>query len=87
MPYIVSLEPAAARQLRKLSAQVRAQVLPVIQALADDPRPSGVVKMEGPEGYYRVRSGDYRIVYSIEDEALIVLVVRIAHRREVYRRR
>lgn len=85
MAYTVNLEPAAERQLRKLTPQARAQVLPVIYALANNPRPSGVVKLEGAGGEYRVRSGDFRIVYTIEDAALIVLVVRIAHRRDVYR--
>lgn len=85
MAYTVSLKPAAARQLRKLPPQVQDQLLPVIEALANNPRPSGVVKLEGPSGEYRVRSGDFRIVYTIQDEALIVFVVRIANRRDVYR--
>ena len=83
----VEIEPAARRQLRKLPLQAQAQIMPVIDALALDPRPSGVVKMEGPEGHYRVRSGDLRIIYAIEEAALIVLVVRIANRREAHRRR
>jgi mRNA interferase RelE/StbE len=49
------------------------------------PRPPGVVKMHGSEGYYRLRVGDYRVVYAIEDAVLLVLVVRIGHRRDVYR--
>ena len=56
-----------------------------ILALAEEPRPPAAVKMQGPEGYYRVRVGDYRVVYAIEDDVLLVLVVRIGHRREVYR--
>jgi mRNA interferase RelE/StbE len=56
-----------------------------ILALAEEPRPPGVVKMQGAEGYYRLRIGDYRVVYAIEDDVLLVLVVRIGHRREVYR--
>ena len=56
-----------------------------IDALAAMPRPAGVVKMHGSEGYYRLRVGDYRVVYEIEDDVLTVLVVRIGHRREVYR--
>jgi len=56
-----------------------------ILALAEEPRPQGVVKMHGSEGYYRLRVGDYRVVYAIEDAVLLVLVVRIGLRREVYR--
>jgi len=53
--------------------------------LANNPRPFGSDKLAGPEELYRVRVGDYRIVYQIQDEALLVLVVKIGHRREVYR--
>ena len=56
-----------------------------ILALAENPRPPGVEKLVGPESFYRVRVGDYRIIYQIEDDRFIVLVIRIRHRREVYR--
>jgi mRNA interferase RelE/StbE len=56
-----------------------------ILALAEEPRPPRAVKLQGAEGYFRIRVGDYRVVYAIEDDVLIVLVVRIGHRREVYR--
>jgi len=56
-----------------------------ISALADEPKPPGAEKVEGYD-YWRVRSGDYRIVYAVEDEALTVVIVRVGHRREVYRR-
>jgi len=56
-----------------------------ILALAEEPRPPSAVKMHGSEGYCRLRVGDYRVVYAIEDAVLLVLVVRIGHRREVYR--
>ena len=56
-----------------------------ILALAENPRPSGCVKLSGLENLWRVRVGDYRILYSIEDQQLIVLIVSVAHRREVYR--
>ena len=54
-------------------------------SLAENPRPEGMEKLTGRENRYRLRVGDYRIVYSIADEALIVMVIRIGHRREVYR--
>ena len=61
------------------------RIAAAIEALAGDPRPSGVTKLRGPEAFYRIRVGDYRVVYAIEDDGLLVLVVRVAHRREVYR--
>lgn len=86
MRYTVAFTPAATRQFRKLPRTVQAILRPAINALADDPRPSGVKKLtNADQGTYRVREGDYRIVYDIEDDILLVLVVRVGHRREVYR--
>jgi mRNA interferase RelE/StbE len=59
--------------------------LAAIGALAESPRPPGCVRLQGPDGFYRVRIGDYRIVYLIEDRVLLVCVIRIAHRKDVYR--
>lgn len=56
-----------------------------IDALAEDPRPPGVEKLKGSDNLFRVRSGDYRIVYTIEDHVLVIVVVHVAHRRDVYR--
>ena len=53
--------------------------------LSGDPRPRGVVKLSGEEGLYRVRSGDYRAIYRLEDDLMVVLVVKVGHRREIYR--
>lgn len=82
--YSVGFTPAAARQWRQPTRQVQAQLQPVIDALASEPRPSGVVKLEGGEGY-RIRSGDFRVVSDIQDRELIVMIVRVANRRKVYR--
>ena len=81
----VELSPAAKRHLRKINPVVRERILRRLICLETDPRPSGVVKLEGITGYYRLRVGDYRVIYRIEDERLIVVVMRIGHRREVYR--
>jgi mRNA interferase RelE/StbE len=56
-----------------------------MEGLADDPRPHGAKKLVGADRTYRIRVGDYRIVYEIGDEVLVVLVIRVAHRREAYR--
>jgi len=69
-----------------LPQDVRQRIDARIQSLADNPRPPGVEKLGGEERLYRVRVGDYRVVYSIEDDVLLVLVVRIGHRGEVYRK-
>jgi mRNA interferase RelE/StbE len=63
---------------------VQAQLQPVINDLATEPRPPGVVKLEGGEDY-RVRSGNFRVVYAIEDRALRVTIVRVGNRKEIYR--
>ncbi len=85
MAYRVELTNAARRELVNLEADIRQRVAAAIGALADNPRPPGSVKLEGKNGGYRIRVGAYRIVYHINDSALLVTVVKIAHRREVYR--
>ncbi|MCY3023804.1 MAG: type II toxin-antitoxin system RelE/ParE family toxin [Planctomycetota bacterium] len=85
MAYRIEYRPAFERAFRKLPAEVQSRVAPKISALADNPRPHGCVKMAGPEDLYRLRVGEYRIIYEIHDEVLVVLVIRIGHRREVYR--
>lgn len=85
MAYEVSLSHKAARQFSKLTRDVQRRICPKIDGLSDDPRPAGCEKLEGSSGAYRIRVGDYRIVYSIDDSKEAVLVTRIAHRRDVYR--
>lgn len=83
----VSLTPAARRQLRKLDPQARRRVQAAIDLLGDDPRPPAATQLVGGAREWRVRTGDYRIVYEIHDGELLVLVVGLGHRRDVYRRR
>ncbi|MGH3510281.1 MAG: type II toxin-antitoxin system RelE family toxin [Nocardioidaceae bacterium] len=85
--YRIQIAPAALRQLRKLDRAAQRRVQAAIELLADEPHPSGAKKLVGGEGEWRVRTGDYRIVYGIHDEVLLVLVVAVDHRREIYRRR
>ena len=84
-PYDVRLHPQAARAFRRLQHTVRDRVAAAIDALADDPRPPGTTKLAGRDDY-RIRVGDYRIVYAVDDGNHLVLIARIAHRRDVYRR-
>ncbi|AEB09544.1 type II toxin-antitoxin system RelE family toxin [Desulfobacca acetoxidans] len=85
MTYRVELRPAALRDLARVENPWRLKIARKIDALAANPRPPGVEKLAGSDNRYRVRSGDYRIVYEIHDRVLLILVVRIGHRREVYR--
>jgi len=79
------LTRSAAKEIEALPEKDRRRVVSRIAALADEPRPSGAQRLSGAE-QYRLRQGDYRILYEIEDWVLLVTVVRVGHRREVYRR-
>ena len=85
MGYQVAFAPAGARDVRKLPPSVQARVMKTVAKLAETPRPRGSRKINGSEDVYRIRVGDYRVLYTISDDVLIVLVVRVRHRREVYR--
>ena len=87
MTYRVEVVAAAARQLRKLDRSAQRRVQAATELLADEPRPSGAKKLVGGNGEWRVRTGDYRIVYEIHDNVLVVLVIAVGHRREIYNRR
>jgi mRNA interferase RelE/StbE len=84
MPYTVLLKPSARKALLKLPRQLRTRVIAAAEALGDMPRSPGVVKMAGDENLWRIRVGDYHIIYEIHDGRLVVLVVRVGHRRDVY---
>lgn len=87
MTYLVTIAPAAERQLRKFDPQVRRRVHAAIELLAADPRPPKAIQLVGGAGEWRVRTGDYRIIYEIYDDRLLVLVLRVGHRREIYESR
>jgi mRNA interferase RelE/StbE len=83
--YRILLERAAERDLARLSSQVHDRVIVAIQALATNPRPPGCRKLVGSKHDWRIRVGDYRVVYEIADEIRVVRINRVRHRREVYR--
>ena len=83
--YGVLLEAAAERSLRRLDASMFRRVVAALRILADNPRPAGCRKLTGSDRDWRVRVGDYRVVYEIDDESREVRVMRIRHRREAYR--
>ena len=82
--YRVALKSSAEKEFFRLPAPVSDRIFPKIKALATDPRPHGSKKLVGGGNLWRIRIGDYRVIYSIDDETRKVEVTRIAHRREVY---
>ena len=87
MTYRVEVAPAAVRQLRKLDRAAQRRVQAAIELLATEPRPSGAKKLVDGNGEWRVRTGDSRIVYEIQDNVLLILVAAVGHRRDIYERR
>jgi mRNA interferase RelE/StbE len=85
MSYEVTVSKAAQRQWRKLPANTKARIGKALLALEEEPRPGGVVKLKGAVDRWRIRVGNYRIIYRIEDNKRLVVVLVIAHRREAYR--
>jgi mRNA interferase RelE/StbE len=83
--YRVEVVASAAKALAEIPRADQERIRNRIDALAEAPRPHGVKALQGGEGLLRIRVGDYRIVYRVDDDALLVTVVRIAHRREAYR--
>ena len=83
--YRVEISKNAAKDLRAIDRRWIPRIVATIETLESDPRPSGCKKLVGSDHTYRLRIGDYRVVYDIHDETLIVFVVRIRHRRDVYR--
>ncbi len=82
--HAVEFLPSAARALKKLDPAVQRRIARRIDRLAEDPR-ADAVKLRGPDDVWRARVGDYRVLYAIEDQRLVVLVIKIGHRRDVYR--
>ena len=85
MAYTVESLKTAERQLAALPQDAQRQIARKIEALRKDPRPSGVKLLHGDERLHRLRVGDYRVIYSIEGKRLVILVIRIGHRKDVYK--
>jgi mRNA interferase RelE/StbE len=85
--YRVEIMRSALKQLEALPREEQERLTKEINALADDPRPPGVERLKGVADQYRIRVGSYRVIYTIRDDRLIVLVLRIGHRRDVYRKK
>ena len=85
MAYTVQSRPGVRKALRKLDEADRRAVLAVMRSLATDPRPTGAIALKGQRGWMRVRTGDYRVIYAVDDAAQVVTVAVAGHRRDVYR--
>ena len=85
MSYQIEIKSQAIKALKKIPNPDRRRIAKAIDALARTPRPEGCTKLAGIDGYYRVRIGHYRVVYEIADRVLTVYIIRVAHRKDVYR--
>ncbi len=81
----IEFAKSATKDLRGIDRQWIPRILTAIEGLGEEPRPVGCKKLAGAEHSYRIRVGDYRVVYEIQDDALLVFVIRVRHRRDVYR--
>lgn len=84
--YTLEFAPKAVRSLRKLDQQAVRRIRAAAEALLENPRPAGAIMLTGVHGVMRIRVGDYRILYTIDEGRLVVLVVDAGHRREIYQR-
>jgi mRNA interferase RelE/StbE len=83
--YRIEVSATAEKQLKKLGPDARIRVIRAVQALASEPRPPGCRKLQGYDDVYRIRIGTYRVLYSIDDTRIVIIVLKVAHRRDVYR--
>jgi mRNA interferase RelE/StbE len=86
MAHRVLFVSRAERGFKRLPADVQDKIISEINSLIDNPRPVGAVKLTGSDNLFRMRIGDYRIIYAVEDDLLVVLIVEVGHRREIYRK-
>jgi mRNA interferase RelE/StbE len=85
MPFQIKIAASALKSLSAIPRHIQRQIVRRIGALRDDPLPSGSKKLHSAQSLYRIRSGDYRILYQIDNDQILVLVLRIAHRRDAYK--
>ena len=83
--YEIFYERAVLKDLKKTAKSIARRIVPATEEQSHEPRPVGSIKLSGGDGERRIRVGDYRIIYRVHDDRLVVVVLRAAHRREVYR--
>lgn len=84
--YTVEFTASADKALRRLPTATQRRIVVAAESLADDPRPAGCVKLADDDNAWRLRVGDYRVVYEVHDKRVLVLVVRIGHRKDIYKK-
>ena len=84
MTYSIEILRSAQKQLSKINRQDQDRIISAVKALADNPRPQGCKKLSGRPAW-RIRIGSYRVIYEIKDDKLMVMIINLGHRREVYR--
>ncbi len=82
--YEITVSKSAVKELSKLPAHVNNRIIKIVLSLSEDPRPQGSKKLKGGSDNWRIRIGDYRVVYAIDDEVLIVDVRKVGHRKDIY---
>lgn len=85
--YKIEWKQSAKKELKKLDKQIVPRILQAVENLADNPYSSGSKKLIGSDSIYRIRVGDYRIVYNIKSSVLIIEIIKVGHRREIYRQK
>ncbi|MBI2026887.1 MAG: type II toxin-antitoxin system RelE/ParE family toxin [Deltaproteobacteria bacterium] len=83
--YNIQFKPSVFKQLKQISSRDQKKIMRKIQELEENPRPFGLKKLVAEENLYRIRVGDYRIIYQIQDKILLILVIKIGHRKDIYR--
>ena len=85
MTYLIEIKQSAKKELANLPRNIADKVIKQVRALANDPRPNGCKKLVGTDHTYRIRINDYRVVYSIFDQLLVIQVIKIGHRKAIYK--
>ena len=86
MAYRIELSPRAQRDFRALDGYIRRRIARRIDSLSENPYPQGIKKIEGEDELYRLRIGDYRVLYQVREKILLILIVGMGHRHDIYRR-
>lgn len=85
MPYKLEYKSSVKKELRKLTKVDRLAIVQKIELLKQEPRPEGSAKLKGSRDLYRIRHGDYRVIYKTHNSVLTIMIIRIGHRREIYK--
>lgn len=85
MRYSVQIKPSAEKSFAKLNKSEQIKILKALESLENNPRPKGVKKLKSSLSLYRIRTGNYRIIYSIDNDIVLITVVKIGHRKEIYK--